>query len=261
MKTTSISELQSLFLTWISNVGLTRYARIKDVCSYLADRYELDLPYPQYKIFYPLFLSGVIDFCGNAHYAKSPNFEISNGVRTLTNHHTNESNNTNFTGLYIIEGNSKHNNFNAKQILEKIPSVDKIVKNYPIGQLDLTLVRKKNGILEEPKRHYIRYFYNESTNLLVRIPPMEENPDAQNVAFTYESIINGRHTCSYNIEDKEIKFYRYGMPIIIYRALLSECLLSGNSIEEDNRFIIFKGIKNSTAKQVNRILLNTMKYE
>ena len=90
---------------------------------------------------------------------------------------------------------------------------------------------------------------------------MEENPDALNVTFTYESIINGRFTCSYDTEGKELKFYRYGIPIVIYRVLLIESLLSGNSIEENNRFITFKGIKKSTIKQINRILLNTLKYE
>lgn len=261
MTKTSISKLQDLFLTWISNVGCTRYARIKDVCSYLIERYELDLPYAQYKIFYPLFQSGVVDFCGNGHYAKSPDFSITNGIITLTNRQIRKSNKTSLTGLYIINDNSAEKFFRASQVLEKIPSIDKIVEHYPIGQLDLSLVKKKHGIIVEPKRHYIRYFYNDESNLLVKIPPMEENPDALNVAFTYESIINGRFTCSYDTEGKKLKFYRYGIPIVIYRVLLIESLLSGNSIEEGNRFITFKGIKKSTTKQINRILLNTLKYE
>lgn len=261
MTKTSVSKLQNLFLTWISNVGSTRYARIKDVCSYLAERYELDLPYSQYKIFYPLFQSGVVDFCGNGHYAKSPDFNITNGIITLTNRQTRNSIETGLTGLYLIRDNLGEKTFKANQVLEKIPSVDKIVEHFPIGQLDLSLVKKKNGIIVEPKRNYIRYFYNDESNLLVKIPPMEENPDALNVAFTYESIINGRFTCSYDTEGKELKFYRYGIPIVIYRVLLIESLLSGNSIEENNRFITFKGIKKSTIKQINRILLNTLKYE
>lgn len=258
---TDIPKLQELFLKWISNVGRTRYALIKEVCEYLCNRYEVDITLPQYKIFYPLFQSGVIEFCGNGHYAPSPRTTLTDGNNTLTNYSFEGASPTSVIGLYFKKGSQNANIFNGREILKKLPSVDKIVENYPVGLIDTSQFKKEIGIVGDPEKLYTDYFRIKEKNFLVKIPSMDENPDAKNVAFMYEAFLTGNDICSYNEMQSTLSILHFGIPIVIYRVLMIECLLHEKTPKIDGIRIVFSGIRKSTAKEVNRILLNSMKYE
>jgi len=255
-----IEDIQELFLDWLSAVETTTYNQAKDVCSYLNEKYKLGLKYPLYHIFYPLFRIGIIDYCGRSKYAITPKIALTNGTKVLINYKIKDSIPTGFKHLYLTEGLDAIK-FHGEQVMESVSSVDKIVENYPIGLIDTTFIKKRTGIIKEPASGYMRYFLEKDKGLIVKIPSMEENPDAINVALAFENIIQKKDIGYYSLKSQKLKLYRYGMPILLYRVLLVECLLSGKRPLEEKGYISFMGISQSTANQVNRILLQSLHYE
>ena len=253
-------KAQNLLLQWITTLGAVRYARIKLACDSINERYKLELDKPTNYLFFPLFKSGVIDICGNNRYARTAKFEWTNGVRTITNEPGQEFQKTGITGLYYKPGIEPASKFNGSSVLSNVPDVEKIVKSFPVGIIDVSQVEKTLGVVDEPNKLYTRYFIDNSKNLIVKIPSFDENPDAISCARMFENILREHHS-SYDTTTEKLNIYKYGIPVIIYRVLLIESLLSGRIPKEDGDFITFSGIDKKTAKEINRIQLKTLKYE
>lgn len=253
-------KAQNLLLQWITTLGAVRYARIKLACDSINDRYNLELDKPTNYLFFPLFKSGVIDICGNNKYARTAKFEWTNWVRTITNESGQDNQETGITGLYFKSDFELDSLFNGSSVLSNVPDVEKIVKSFPVGIIDVSQVDKTIGVVEEPNKLFNRYFIDNRKNLIVKIPSFDENPDAISFAKMYENILC-EHFSYYDRGTEELKIYKYGIPIIIYRVLLIESLLSGKIPDEDGEFVVFFGIDKKTAKEVNRIQLKTLKYE
>ena len=230
-------KAQNLLLQWITTLGAVRYARIKLACDSINERYKLELDKPTNYLFFPLFKSGVIDICGNNRYARTAKFEWTNGVRTITNEPGQEFQKTGITGLYYKPGIEPASKFNGSSVLSNAL-----------------------GVVDEPNKLYTRYFIDNSKNLIVKIPSFDENPDAISCARMFENILREHHS-SYDRTTEKLNIYKYGIPVIIYRVLLIESLLSGRIPKEDGDFITFSGIDKKTAKEINRIQLKTLKYE
>ena len=253
-------KAQHLLLQWITTLGAVRYARIKSACDFINERNELGLDKPAGYLFFPLLKSGVIDFCGNNRYARAPRIAWTNGERTITNDTEIGRQKTGVTGLYYSTDTVHASIFNGARILSKVPNVEIVVESFPVGIIDVSQADKTIGVVDEPNKSYTQYFIDNRKNLMVKIPTFEENPDAISWARMYENILH-KHYSSYNKDSLELKIYKYGVPIILYRVLLTESLLSGRAPDENTDYLTFSGIHKRTAGEINRIQLKTLKYE
>ncbi len=261
MMENNIQQVQTLFLQWIRQNQHVRFPQIKDICKYLNVKYDLDNPYALYSIFYPLFQSGLIDYCGDNCYAPSPVFYLKANERILTNSITDSGTPTGWLGFKYATANASALSYTPSLVLGSMSTVDKIVIQYEVGLLDIDSFKKNVGIVKEPKVQYVNYFILKSKGMLVKIPSMADNPDARNVALTYESILLGKKNYCYAEDSSTLRVYRYGIPILIYRVLLAESLLAGFCPKLDKGFIIFQGISRNTIKQLNRILIKSIVNE
>ncbi len=261
MMENNIQQVQILFLQWIRQNQHVRFAQIKVICDYLNVKYDLNNSYALYSIFYPLFQSGLIDYCGNNCYAPSPVFYLKTNERILTNSMTDPGIQTGWLGFKYATANTSALSYTPSLVLGSMPTVDKIVLQYEVGLLDINSFKKDVGIVKEPKVQYVNYFIVKSKGMLVKIPSMADNPDARNVALTYESILLGKKNYYYTKESSTLRVYWYGIPILIYRVLLAESLLAGFCPKFDKKFIVFPGISRNTIKQLNRILIKSIVNE
>ena len=87
------------------------------------------------------------------------------------------------------------------------------------------------------------------------------NPDGINVAYCYSRSIDGRGNGKYSLKDKRMYITSYRFPILLYRILLLESLLEGNTPFFEQGLYIFPNINLNIANQINRILNNSIQYE
>lgn len=253
-------EARKLLLTWFSNRGKVNFAQIKDTCNYLNIRYHLNLETPLYSLWQPLFKSGVIDYCGTNNYALTPSLLIyKSNVSLSINFQPNGYNETGTNGIYRkFAHDNAANVFKGENILSSFPNLEFIIRSYSSTFLDDEQLIKCNGLIKKMTCHYIII---EENSLIKKVPSVLDNPDSYNIAFWYDKIIKGYTLCTYNEKKKTLKILRWGVPLLLYRVLLLETLFSGNEVDMYNRYLIFSGINLRIAKEVDRIILKTMKYE
>ena len=68
-KTIRLTDLQNLFYVWMSKFEKRSLENIKVHCDFLNESYGLNLPYPNWSIFWPLVFNGLIDHIGKGYYA------------------------------------------------------------------------------------------------------------------------------------------------------------------------------------------------
>src|SRR5574344_1547268 len=227
----NINDIQSLFLTWMSNRGPCSYEIIKECCEYLNCEYELYLNKPINFIFYPLFRTGVIDYAGDNQYCTTPTFMVTNGDKTIVTNTLIEYQRTTFAGISVkkYEDSDDAHKFNALYVLTNFPSIKQIVDAFEhsfetINKQDNKF--SKSGIVTLNGIQLQKYLYLKNDEILLRIPSRIENPEALNLSCNYSRVIRGWNNGIYNKKSHILKLKKYGSSIMLYRILFIESLLS-----------------------------------
>lgn len=272
MFNTKLHKAQQILYAWLSNFEKRSYETIRLGCESISESLGLNLEgKAHWHIFYPLLLSGTLEYAGKDSYAISSCTAVHTGDFTVFINPTQFSGNsipTKIPGIYISKRDSSINTieFNPESVLQIIPDIESVVNNFPRVAVDLSdaeyyMHRQKKGLAKRYKDGIIRYFHIPETVFIREVPSKRQNPDAFNIAYTYSKAICSQNTGEY-LKDKNIlRVSQFGFPIMLYRALLLETLAGGTLPVEDNGEYIFQNISPKTVKELNRILCNTIRYE
>ncbi len=157
--------------------------------------------------------------------------------------------------------------FNAVSILKHFPTVKDIVSKFePLPLNDFSSLKFDNreikfGVAQKEDWNLKYYFVYPETRRVVAVPYWNVNPDGINVAYCYSRSIDGRGNGKYSLKDKRMYITSYRFPILLYRILLLESLLEGNTPFFEQGLYIFPNINLNIANQINRILNNSIQYE
>lgn len=268
----NIATAQSLLLKWISIKGRVSYQQIKDRCEYLVLQYRIkNYGKPTTHLFYPLLYSGVIDIIGVGKYAVTPTCIVSrakSNIKVISNpSNSNNLQKSSFTGIYIDKNDDavlSSYNINTVSILSKIPTVEDVVKSYDtIVGYNFESSEKKFGIIKKSEDGLMRYFVNCNKYQCYTLESVSSNPDSLNIATYYERVLKGENNGIYLQSNKELRLKYIGLPIIIFRLLLLESLLSGTEPCLQDGYYIFQDVSNRVTRELNRIFCNSIdiKYE
>ncbi len=155
--------------------------------------------------------------------------------------------------------------FNAVSILKHFPTVKDIVSKFePLPLNDFSSLKFDNreikfGVAQKEDWNLKYYFVYPETRRVVAVPYWNVNPDGINVAYCYSRSIDGRGNGKYSLKkDKRMYITSYRFPILLYRILLLESLLEGNTPFFEQGLYIFPNINLNIANQINRILNNSI---
>ncbi len=264
---------QQLLYSWFAMCGNIRYERIKEKCDYLNIQLSLCLDKPISHIFYPLLYSGVVDFSHIGKYRITPPCTIINQQRNrsvISNPlHTESLSKTSFVGIYVRDGRvdeiqtEQSYRFSAKKILSNYPSVDKCVKSsmetYGINFSELSFTgNKSKGLAVRNGNGLLSYFADLSNRKCYTLTHPSENPDSINIATYYDRVINCISNGLYKQKKQILLLKRSGFPIMVYRVLLLETLLSGSEPSSCEKYFEFQNISKDIIKELNRIFCNTI---
>ncbi len=265
----SIYQAQLLLYKWLSHFDKRSYHSIKEVCEYLNVSMHLEiLGNPMWALFYPLLRNGVVDCAGNDYYA------IASQVVLDFNTHLYAVNGGNFDDKYgigysgIERGDIKdsHNvlKLSTYALLKSFPSIEEVVLGWNNSLQDESLLRYHNkhrqaGVAELTNGTN-RYFVIPSKNILKELPGRHINPDAYNIAACYERVINNEANGVYT-QSHELKMNSFGLPFLLYRALMIDGLSIRKFPIEVNGMVSFPNISKLVIKELNRILCNSIAYE
>ncbi|MBF0649269.1 hypothetical protein IR083_10595 [Dysgonomonas sp. GY75] len=264
-----MQNAQELLYLWFKEVGDVRYERIKQTCDYLNLKLELDLEKPIYNIFYPLLYSGTVEFAGNSRYHMAPECIISkhrDSLVVLNPVLTDGLQQTSYIGIYLHKDIDRFNgpnrfNFNLESILGNMPSIDHCVLSmqevYDIRRDDfehyIGVVSRK---INDTKKWY---FIDCEHNKCYAIPHHSINPDALNIAYSYDRVVKQENNGIYDVKNKELRVPIFHMPIIIYRALMIESLFAESMPYIDNGYYVFKNVNRRAYTELNRIFCESIK--
>lgn len=272
MFNTTKHKAQEILYAWLSNFEKRSYETIRLGCESISESLGLNLEgRAHWHIFYPLFLSGTLDYAGKDNYALSSSTVVHTGDFTafinpiqIPEH----SIPTRIPGLYLAERDPSIDaiQFNAISVLQTIPDLESIVNNFPRVVVDLSdaeyyMHRHRKGLTKRYRDGIIRYFHIPETVFIREVPSKRQNPDAFNIAYSYSRAICSLDNGKYLKNKSILRVSQFGFPIILFRVLLLETLASGTFPAEDNGEYIFPNISNKTVTELNRILCNTIRYE
>lgn len=264
---------QKLLYEWLCHSGKRSYETIRKNCLYLDEAYSLGYDSSSiWRLFNPLVKTGVVDYVGGDYYAACPKISLARCEHVLYSNpgeHNIIEDETPFVGLYISkksEAFSDAKPFDALSVLRTLPSVDRIVDNFPRSVQDLTGAQFYNhksarGLTKKLNDGAVRYFSIPEKVYEREVPSRVNNPDAFNLAFCYSRAINGKHTGRYCGESHTLRVNNLGFPIILFRVLLVESMLNGFIPTVSDSTVSFEGISTRVTKELNRILCKTIVNE
>lgn len=246
-------KIQNDLLRWLNAMGAASWSEINQSLIGLLQSQgcsDVDMRYPAYKWFEPLFRNGVIEVAYDKQVKFYPVFKSLDDV-------------------------SIDRSITSLALLRKIPSVKLQIDNFSRTSIDIGKYQylelnkypneyKKNELLAvgiysrkgnawEPK-----YLYDGSQTHL--IPWMDENPDAFNLARCFVRINQGAKMFCFHCESKTLEIYRYQEhPILVTRALfLSESSQIKNlayykPINNKDNNIYYNNVTSEHVKQLKRI--------
>ncbi len=271
-----ITEARELLLTWMANSEDKRsYEMIRKTCCYLDTAYGLGLGDNAVgEIFTPLLRCGIVDFVGGGFFALTDQIAIKRGdiyVYTSVLLPENKSQTTSYTGILLTRNASdvegiKVISFDAYSILKTMPSVDKIIDNFPKSVEDLSEAeyyhrQEKRGLTKRFRDGVVVYFSLPEKMYQREIPGRDTNPDAFNIAYCYSQSVNSKYSGYYNAHSKRLVMAKFGLPIMIERILMLESMTLGYMPSIDRYNITFDGITKQVVKELNRILCKIIRYE
>lgn len=265
-----INQAQILLHRWLSHFDKKSYQSIKEACEYLNDSMHLGIPgNPMWKLFYPLMRIGVIDCAGNDNYAIAPSvvldfdthLYIINDDLDYTSPHI---------GYKFVDGHQTTEYDNAIKlstlaVLKSFPTICDIVYGWKNAILDESILRyhnnnKKVG-MAELETGLTRYFVIPTKCIIKEVPHRSINPDAFNIGITYERSINNEYNGIYDPSTHKLKMHIFGIPTLLYRALMIDGLYQKKFPGIDNNYVVFHNISKIIIKELNRILCNSISYE
>lgn len=272
MFNTTKHKAQEILYAWLSNFEKRSYETIRLGCESISESLGLNLEgRAHWHIFYPLFLSGTLDYAGKDNYALSSSIVVHTGDFTAFINPIQQPKHsipTRIPGLYLAEKDPSIDaiQFNATSVLKTIPDIESIVNHFPKVVVDLSdaeyyMSRHRKGLTKRYRDGIIRYFHIPETVFIREVPSKRQNPDAFNIAYSYSRAICSQDNGRYLKNKSILRVCQFGFPIILYRVLLLETLASGTFPVEDNGEYIFPNISNKTVTELNRILCNTIRYE
>lgn len=271
----NIKECQEVLFTWMSLQNQVNYITIKKYCEYLNLQYNLLIEdHPAWKIFLPLFSAGNIDFCGNNCFKVTEPIAVTNGDFCIYTNTFNQSLDVSTAFPFIFRSKEVPNiefkkiyRYNAISILKHFPTIKDIVSKFETLPLnDFSSFKFDNreikfGVAQKENCKLNYYFVYPETRRVVAVPYWNVNPDGINVAYCYSRSIDGRGNGKYSLKNKKLYITSFRFPILLYRILLLESLLEGNTPSAENGLYIFPSININIANQINRILNNSIQYE
>lgn len=267
-----LHKAQQILYAWLSNFEKRSYETIRLGCESISESLGLNLEgKAHWHIFYPLLLSGSLEYAGKDSYALSLSTVVHTGDFTVFVNPPQLSDNsipTKIPGIYISKRGSSIDTiqFNPVSVLTIIPDIESIVNNFPRAAVDLSdaeyyMHRQKKGLTRRYKDSIIRYFHIPETVFIREVPAKRLNPDAFNIAYTYSKAICSQNIGEYIKNKNTLRVNQFGFPIMLYRVLLLETLAGGTLPTEDKGEYIFQNISPKTVIELNRILCNTIRYE
>ena len=264
-----IHKAQQILYAWLSNFDKRSYETIRLNCESISKSLGLNLEgKAHWYIFYPLLLSGTVEYAGKDYYALSSSSIIHTGEYTIYVNPSSEITNaiqTKIPGLYISKKDSTIEAivFDPVSVLKTFPDLESVVNNFHNVVVDLSDAEyymhwKKKGLTKRFKDGIIRYFHIPEKVFIKEVPSKRQNPDAFNIAYSYSRAICNELIGNYSQKKESLRVKQFGFPIMLYRVLLIETLAGGVLPVEDNGEYIFQNISLKTVKELNRILCNTI---
>lgn len=274
MSDNGLYNAQYLLYCWMSNFERRKYAQIKEVCGYLNDAMNLDLgEYPWVGIFYPLLYSGVVDHVGKGYYALTRPLviEYDNHLLLINKPGAAKCDPKLPVGWRLAKKENVDEQddvirINTSSVLKSFPSIDKVVYSWDsslqdVSELSYHDYRNKIGVAEYKKDGFVRYFSIPEKMYLKEIPAGEINPDAYRIGICLERALNGLGNGSYSKKTRQLVVNNFAFPIMLYRALALAGMEERRTPTILDDKIVFWNISISVAKELNRILYKSIKYE
>lgn len=269
--TNPIYNAQHLLYRWISHYEERSYQSIKEACDYLNSSMNLGLyGNTMWALFYPLMRLGIVDCVGNDYYAVTNTIALDCDTHLYVVNGGNEYDYP-YVGYKMIDSKDAMPSYcnivklSTLAILKSFPTIRDVVYNWDNSIQDESILKYHNNSrragIAELETGMIRYFVIPSECILKEIPSRRINPDAYNIGITYERVINHEQNGVYDMSSHELKMHLFGIPILLYRALMIDGLYKQQFPKEEDGYVVFYNISKAIAKELNRILCNSISYE
>ena len=104
-----------------------------------------------------------------------------------------------------------------------------------------------------------RYFSIPEKVYLKDIPPRSVNPDAYQIAVSLERAVTGECSGTYDRRTRSLTMKKYGLPSLIFKALLVSGMEADSLPEESGYDVTFRNISESCFMELNRIFCKTIR--
>ena len=271
----NIIKAQEALYLWLSSFDKRRYDLIRQSCDYLNIQYDLGIEsYAVWKIFYPLVYSGVVEHIGNGYYAQTEPMTIDFGTHyvLINNKDENSSKTKESIGISLFDkkkGTISHQNviqFHALQIFSNFPTISSVVDGFyesivEEDKFEYHNYKSKKGVAELKDGGLKRYFSMPQDGYQRQIPDKTINPDALNISYYFERVVNNQYNGHYNVQTRDLHLEAFGLPILVHRVLMLDCLSRKNMPTKSNTEYHYSGIQYKIVKELNRILNNSIRID
>ena len=271
----NILKAQESLYIWLASFEKRSYDMIRQSCDYLNVQYDLGIENNAvWKIFYPLVYSGVVDHIGKGYFALTEPMAIDfNTHYVLINcKNSTSSKKTECIGIslfgkdkeiYITQNIVK---FHALQLLKSFPSISSIVEGFyeslvEEDKFEYHNYKTKKGVAEIKEGGLKRYFSVPQDGYQRQIPDKATNPDALNISYYYERVVNKQYNGHYKIKTNDLYLESFGLPILVHRVLMLDCLSRKIMPQKNNTEYHYSGVQHKIVKELNRILNNSIKID
>ena len=274
-KMSNLSKAQKCLYLWLSNFENRSYNLIRRNCDYLNIQYNLGIEtYAVWKIFYPLVYSGVVEHTGNGYYALTEPTAIDFGAHYALINMPDDtpSCNTQCVGISLLDKiscnilPSKVVTFNVAQALSSFPPIKSVVDGFyesivDIDKLEYHDFKTRRGVAELKEGGLKRYFSIPEEGYLRQIPDKAINPDALNISYYLERVVNNQYNGNYNKQTRQLHLEAFGLPILVHRVLMLDCLSRKHLPVKTDHEYLYDGITPKVVKELNRILNKSIKID
>ena len=235
--------------------------------------YGLNLPYPNWSIFWPLVFNGLIDHIGKGYYALTAPVIIDYGSHYVyINYKPNNVKSKQLTiGVYLSKELDNPRDFavikvNPLSTLKKFPTVKDVVDSFDKShqdpkELEYYHWKSGKGIAKLEAGGLTRYFSIPEEPYMRELPSRTINPEAFAIAYCFSRAINNEPNGRYKEATNTLALPTFALPYLLYRTFLLHALSEGVMPEVREKYYVFNNIPASYVRQLNRILCNSIVYE
>lgn len=274
MSKTASYKAQELLYGWMSNFEKRSYSQIKEACNFLNMSLDLNLgERPVVHLLYPLLYTGVIDHVGRDYYALTRPVIIGFGSHAYAVNcmDARKSGPKMPVGWSVLDKERMPENapllkMSSLSALKSFPRIEHVIETWDSSLQDATELSYHDfnchvGVAEYRSEGRTKFFSIPEKSVLKEIPSREINPDAYRVAICYERSLTGQANGVYDKKRKLLRVQSFAFPFVLYRALMFDGLAVQMFPKEENGYFLFENISPSVAKELNRILCKSVRYE